>query len=181
MFSHDDWGSKNSLFMSPETWREFIKPQYIKTYRYMKDHGVIVIHHADSFLEPIVEDMVDLGIDVWQGVLPQNDIPALQKQLDGRMTLMGGIDARIDRQDSTEEEIRKETRRACETYGPGGGFIPALTNLYGIYPMSIPLFLMKFQSTIIWYMAYKTSAPEVCHEQLKKSQLQRLDSLHHDI
>ena len=28
MLSHDDWGSKNSLFISPDTWREFIKPQY---------------------------------------------------------------------------------------------------------------------------------------------------------
>ena len=64
----------------------------------MKDHGVIVIHHADSFCEPIVEDMVDIGIDVWQGVLPENDIVKLQKQLDGRMTLMGGIDATIDRE-----------------------------------------------------------------------------------
>ena len=53
------------------------------------------MHHADSFMEPIIEDMVDLGIDIWQGTLPQNDIPKLQKQLNGRMTLMGGIDASI--------------------------------------------------------------------------------------
>ena len=38
------------------------------------------MHHADSFLEPLVEDMVDLGIDVWQGVLPQNDIVKLQER-----------------------------------------------------------------------------------------------------
>ena len=115
ILSHDDWGSKQSLFISPDTWREFIKPQYERSYKYMKDHGVIIMHHADSFMEPIIEDMVDLGIDIWQGTLPQNDIPKLQKQLNGRMTLMGGIDASIvDRVDSTEEEIRKEVRRACE-------------------------------------------------------------------
>ena len=27
----------------------------------------------------------------------------------------------------SEEEIRKEVRRACETYGPGGHFIPCIT------------------------------------------------------
>lgn len=128
MLSHDDWGSKNALFVSPETWREFIKPQYVKTYGYMKERGIVIMHHADSFMEPIVEDMVELGIDIWQGVLPENDIPKLQKQLDGRMVLMGGLDASIvDRGDSTEEEIRKEVRRACETYGPGGHFIPCIT------------------------------------------------------
>ena len=136
ILSHDDWGSKRSLFMQPDTWREFFKDHYKRIYGYMKDHGVIVIHHADSFCEPIVEDMVDIGIDVWQGVLPENDIVKLQKQLDGRMTLMRGIDATIDRKDSTEEEIRADVRRACSTYGPGGHYIPCMT--YGlagtIYP-----------------------------------------------
>ena len=142
MLSHDDWGSKQSLFVSPDTWREFIKPQYVKTYGYMKERGIVIMHHADSFMEPIVEDMVELGIDIWQGVLPENYIPKLQKQLDGRMVLMGGIDASIvDRQDSTEEEIRKEVRRACEAYGPGGHFIPCIT--YGapgcLFPQADPI------------------------------------------
>ena len=89
---------------------------------------MIIMHHSDSFCEPIIEDMVDLGIDIWQGALPQNDIVKLQKQLDGRMVLMGGIDAAIvDRADSTEEEIRAEVRRACETYAPGGHYIPCIT------------------------------------------------------
>jgi uroporphyrinogen-III decarboxylase len=128
MLTHDDWGTKTALFMNPDTWREFIKPQYVKTYRYMKDHGVIIMHHADSFLEPIVEDMVELGVDIWQGVLPQNDIPVIQGRLGGRMALMGGIDAAVvDRGNSTEEEIRRETRRVCEEYASAGHFIPCIT------------------------------------------------------
>ncbi len=137
LLSHDDWGSKTNLFIRPEIWREFIKPQYIKSYQYLHDNGVIIMHHSDSFLEQIVEDMVDLHIDIWQGVLPQNDIVSLQKRLNGRMALMGGLDAAVvDRPDSTEEEIRTETRRALETYCPNGYFIPCIT--YGgpgtIYP-----------------------------------------------
>lgn len=128
MLSHDDWGSKHSLFVSPDTWREFIKPQYEKTYKYMKDKGVIIMHHSDSFLEPIVEDMIELGVDIWQGALPENDIPKLQAQTKGRIIYMGGIDAsKVDRADSTEEEIRAEVRRACEAYAPGGHFIPCIT------------------------------------------------------
>lgn len=128
ILSHDDWGSKNTLFMSPGTWREMIKPQYVKIYGYAVDHGVMVMHHADSFMEPIVEDMVELGVSIWQGVLPQNDIVRLQKQLQGRMVLMGGIDAAIvDRPGTPEAVIRAEVRRACEEYGPGGGFIPCIT------------------------------------------------------
>ena len=142
MLTHDDWGGKSALFMKPDMWREFIKPQYVKTYRYMKEKGVIIMHHADSFLEPIVEDMAELGIDIWQGVLPQNNISAIQKRLNGRMALMGGIDAAVvDRADSTEEEIRRETRRVCEKYASTGHFIPCIT--YGtpgtIYPHVDPI------------------------------------------
>ena len=52
------------------------------------------------------------------------------------MTLMGGIDSRVDRSDASEEEIREEARRVCGTYGEGGYFIPCIS--YGgegtIYP-----------------------------------------------
>ena len=125
--SHDDWGAKDSLFMKADMWREFFKEPYRRFYSYIKSQGVYIVHHADSYLVPIVEDMVELGIDVWQGVLPENDIPALQYQLQGRMTLMGGIGAAIDRKDATEEEIRAYVSKALKEYCPGGHFIPSIT------------------------------------------------------
>jgi len=142
VISQDDWGSKTSLFMSPDTWRELIRPAYEKIYGYLKSEGVIIIHHSDSICEPIAEDMAEVGIDVWQGVLPQNDIPALQKKLDGRLTLMGGIDAAVvDRAGVSEAEVRAEVRRACECYGDAGHFIPCIT--YGgpstLYPEVYPI------------------------------------------
>lgn len=128
ILSHDDWGEKTKLLMSAELWREFFKPLYAKLYGYMKENGVIVMHHADSHLEAIVEDMVDIGVDVWQGALPQNNLPKIQKQLNGRMVLMGGIDAAItDVSNWSEDVIRAEVRRACDEYAPGGGFIPCVT------------------------------------------------------
>ena len=137
LLSHDDWGSKTNLFMQPELWREYIKTNYQKSYDYLHDNGVIIMHHCDSFCEPIIQDMLDLHIDIWQGALPQNDIPRLQKETAGHITFMGGLDAAIvDRADSTEAEIRAEVRRACDAYAPGGHFIPCIT--YGgpgsIYP-----------------------------------------------
>ena len=41
--SHDDWGSKNSLFMSPEVWRDLFKEPYRRLYQYLHDNGVIVM------------------------------------------------------------------------------------------------------------------------------------------
>ena len=130
IFSHDDWGTKDALFMKPDMWREFYKEPYRRFYGYIREQGVIAIHHADSYLAPIVEDMAEIGIQVWQGVLPENDIPALQRRLKGSMVLMGGIGAAIDREDAGEEEVRKYVKRALHEYCPGGHFIPSIT--YGI-------------------------------------------------
>ena len=130
IFSHDDWGTKDALFMKPDMWREFYKEPYRRFYGYIREQGVIAIHHADSYLAPIIEDMAEIGIQVWQGVLPENDIPALQKRLKGSMVLMGGIGAAIDREDAGEEEVHRYVKRALHEYCPGGHFIPSIT--YGI-------------------------------------------------
>ena len=130
IFSHDDWGTKDALFMKPEMWREFFKEPYRRFYGYIREQGVIAIHHADSYLVPIVEDMAEIGIQVWQGVLPENNIPALQQKLKGRMVLMGGIGAAIDREDAGEDEVRRYVHDALHEYCPGGHFIPSIT--YGI-------------------------------------------------
>ena len=130
IFAHDDWGTKDALFMKPDMWREFFKEPYREFYEYIRSRGLITIHHADSYLVPIVEDMAEIGIQVWQGTLPENDIPALQERLQGKMVLMGGIGASIDRADAGEEEVRSYVRDALERYCPGGHFIPCIT--YGL-------------------------------------------------
>lgn len=139
--SHDDWGSEHAMFMHPDTWREFFKEPFRRLYGYLHSQGVLVMHHADSFCEPIAEDMAEIGIDIWQGVLPTNDIAGLSRRLDGRMALMGGVSSVIDREDSTEEEIRREMRRVLDSYGQLQGFIPSYT--YGgpgtIFPHVLPV------------------------------------------
>ena len=130
IFSHDDWGTKDALFMKPEMWRAFFKEPYRRFYGYIRSRGCIAIHHADSYLAPIVEDMAEIGIQVWQGVLPENDIPALQRRLKGRLVLMGGMGAAIDRADAGPEEIRAYAARRLAECCPLGHFIPSIT--YGL-------------------------------------------------
>ena len=130
IFSHDDWGTKDALFMNPDMWREFYKEPYRKFYGYIRSRGVIAIHHGDAYLADIVDDMAEIGIQCWQGVLPENNIPALQERLQGRMILMGGIGAAIDRADASEEEIRAYVRKALEENTPRGYYIPSIT--YGL-------------------------------------------------
>ena len=125
IFFQDDWGSKQNLFLPPDTWREMIKPLQTEIAQVIHECGMIYVHHADCICEPIAEDMVDIGIDIWQGVIPQNDIVAIQEKTGGKLAMIGGIDGpAIDNPDTSEEAIVAEVRRCVDTYCPAGRFFP---------------------------------------------------------
>lgn len=128
MLHHDDWGSQISTFMSPDMFREFFVPAYRKLYGYYKEHGVeIIIHHSDSYCATLVDDMIDIGIDIWQGVMRSNDIPRLLEKYAGRITFMGGIDnADVDRPDWNSEMVAYAVERAIRD-GSRRYFIPSMT------------------------------------------------------
>lgn len=129
IFYHDDWGSKQNLFLPPRVWRDIIKPLQKEIADCIHDCGMIYMHHADCICQPIVEDMVEIGVDIWQGTIAQNDIVEIQRVTKGKLPMVGGIDGpKIDIENITEEEIRAEVRRAIDTYVPGGPFFPSIPN-----------------------------------------------------
>lgn len=131
IFYHDDWGTKTSLFLPPDLWRRLIKPLHTEIIKTAHDCGMIFMHHADCFCEPLVTDMVEMGVDIWQGVIPQNDIVAIQRVTGGKLALIGGVDGPgIDTESTTEDEVRAEARRVVDTYCPAGRFFPGIA--YGV-------------------------------------------------
>jgi len=129
IFYHDDWGSKQNLFLPPSVWRAIIKPLQKEIADTIHECGMIYMHHADCICQPIVEDMVEIGIDIWQGAIAQNDIVKIQEITKGKLAIVGGIDGpKIDIPTITEEEIRQEVRRAFDTYCPAGRFFPDIPN-----------------------------------------------------
>ena len=119
LFHHDDWGTQISSFFSPDMFAEFIAPAYKKLYGFYKENGVeIVVHHSDSYAANLVPSMIDMGIDIWQGVMSTTNIPELIKQYGGKISFMGGIDnAKIDREDFDPEQIAQEVETLCRACG----------------------------------------------------------------
>jgi len=127
--THDDWGSGTGLFFSPAKFEELLLPHYKRMYGYIKDRGVMIQHHCDSYIMGLEKYFVELGIDMWQGAYCTNDIQAIKKNTGNKMLIMGGIDqGKIDKAQSeiTEAEVRAEVRRAIDEYAPGGSFLPCM-------------------------------------------------------
>ena len=71
--------------------------------------------------------MIEMGVDVFQGVVGTNNIPELIKQYGGQITFMGGLDNGIyDMQDWTREKVRTGMKKLLEEAGPRY-LIPGLT------------------------------------------------------
>ncbi|WP_411679458.1 uroporphyrinogen decarboxylase family protein [Clostridium thailandense] len=128
IFHHDDWGSQKSSFVSPEMFEEFFLPAYKKIYGYYKENGVeLIVHHSDSYAANLVPYMIEMGIDIWQGVMNTNNIPELIKEYGGKISFMGGLHSGlIDFPDWTPENCVKHVEEACNANGKKY-FIPCLT------------------------------------------------------
>lgn len=127
IFHHDDWGSDQSTFLSPDMFAEFFVEPYKKIYKYYHDHGVeLVIHHSDSYAATLVPHMIDMGIDIWQGCISSNNIPELIKKYGGQISFMGGLDnIAVDFKGWTQENCRDFVRKTCDENG-SKYFIPCI-------------------------------------------------------
>lgn len=128
LLHHDDWGSQINSFLSPDMFREFFLPAYKKIYGFYKANGVeLIVHHSDSYAANLVPMMIEMGMDIWQGVMKTNNIPELIKQYGGKISFMGGLHSgEIDFPDWTPENCAKHVEEACRTCGKHY-FIPCLT------------------------------------------------------
>lgn len=93
---YEDMGYKLSPFMSPDMYRDIIKPAHKYTIDYAKSHNLPVIMHSCGFVEPLLPDMIDAGIDCLQviEIKAGMDLLKLHKDFGGKISFMGGIDVR---------------------------------------------------------------------------------------
>lgn len=119
LFHHDDWGSQISTLISPAMFEEFFLPAYKKVYGFWKDNGVeLIVHHSDSYAATLVPFMIEMGIDIWQGVMTTNNVPELIKKYGTKISFMGDIDSGVvDHPSWSREEIAKYVEIACKECG----------------------------------------------------------------
>ena len=136
MHCHDDWGTAMSLMMAPEVFRKVLKPHYERYYSFIKSKGVYVQHHNDGQGRGLENDLPDMHIDMWQGVLEANGINEMKANTGKSIVYMGGLDQfKLDNPSVSEEEIRMEVRRVIDAYGPGGCFLPCYPS---VMPVNVP-------------------------------------------
>ncbi|MBN2853628.1 MAG: hypothetical protein JXQ23_12910 [Clostridia bacterium] len=134
IFFCEDWGTQDRLLISPSLWREVFKPSYIKLCNHAHDRGLKVFMHSCGYIYEIIDDLIEVGIDVFQF-----DQPTLmgmdniaEKFTKHKKVLFSSCDIQKVLPTGDKELIQQNARDLISKFSShGGGYI---CRDYGDYP-----------------------------------------------
>lgn len=122
----DDFGTQNGLFMSPDMWRQFLRPGFAAFIDLGKRYGCKVAHHSCGSIKPIIPDLIECGLDILNPIQPEaaDMKPAELKRLFGdQLCFHGSISIQRTLPFGTPHDVANEVRDRVEALASGGGFI----------------------------------------------------------
>jgi uroporphyrinogen decarboxylase len=126
----DDFGAQKSLLLSPQMFRELIKPRWKELIDHIKSLGdVRVMFHSDGAIQPLLDDFIDMNVDILNPVQTSvkglEDTYALKEKFGDRLSFHGAIDVQQMLPNASTEELEQEIARRIYDLGRDGGYILA--------------------------------------------------------
>jgi uroporphyrinogen decarboxylase len=130
IWTGDDFGTQNGMMISPEMWRRLFKPRMAEVFRQFRaiNPDVVVMYHCDGAIAPILDDLVEIGLDVFNPVqpnVPGHEPHELKAKFGDRLSFWGGIDQQQLLPLGSPAEIDADVRAKIEALGRGGGYMVA--------------------------------------------------------
>ena len=131
IWTGDDVGAQHGMLISPRTWRRFLKPRmaaFISTLKSINP-AVKVAYHSDGNIEPIIPELIEIGVDVLNPIQPACMDPAkLKRRYGANLCFWGTIDEQYTLPFGTPEEVKVEVLDRIAAVGYDGGLILAPTH-----------------------------------------------------
>ena len=116
----DDLGLQKSLPISPNMWRQVLKPCFEAMYGPCRDRDIPVSMHSDGHILEIVPDLVDTGVRVINPQIRANGLAGL-RDLKGTVTIHIDLDRQLF-PFATADQIREHIHQVHDAlYMPEGG------------------------------------------------------------
>jgi len=124
----DDVGEPSRMMISPDLWRRFLREplaQMIRTARTVNP-AVQILYHSDGYIEPIIPDLIEIGVNAINPVQPDVMNPAKLKESYGsKLAFWGTVGTASDWVYGSPSSIKAEVKERIETVGQGGGLVLA--------------------------------------------------------
>lgn len=152
----DDIACNTGTMLSPQALRDHLFPYYRQIAVRCHAAGKLFLYHSDGNILPVLDDLVDLGVDAIHPVDPTVlDIARVKELAAGRIALFGNVSTELLRS-GTPDDVRAEVKRLIAQVAPGGGYcigsgnsVPAWARFenytamldaaaeYGTYPIGV--------------------------------------------
>ncbi len=120
----DDYGMQRGVIMGTPYWREYLRPRLRAAYARAHSHGKYVAIHSCGDNSPILEDLIEIGVDLFNPFQPEaQDIYEMKRRFGHRIAFWGGIGTQQLLPRGTPEQIRREVRRVKQEIGRDGGLV----------------------------------------------------------
>ena len=131
IWTGDDMGGQTGMIISPELWRKYFKPRMAKLYSELKfiNPNLKIAYHTDGNVYPIIDDLVEIGLDILNPIQPKSMDPYyLKKRYGKNLSLWGTVDIQETLPFGTTEDVENEVKERIKNLAPGGGFIISPTH-----------------------------------------------------
>lgn len=123
----DDLAMQDGLLISPDMYREIVKPYQKQLVEFIQSKDVLVIYHTCGAIYPLLNDLVEIGVKVLHPVQLSArgmDAKKLKKEFGDRMVFWGGgCNTQKTLQFGTPQLIKEEVKSRIDIFAPGGGFV----------------------------------------------------------
>jgi uroporphyrinogen decarboxylase len=130
----DDVGMQDRLLMSKETWRQHLKPRLRSVIAAIREASggrkVWVQYHSDGDVAPLVDDLIEVGVDILNPVQPEcMNLEAVAEQYQSRMAFSGMIGTQTTMPFGTSDDVRAAVARCRKLHENGARLIVAPTHV----------------------------------------------------
>ncbi len=121
VYDGDDVGMQKGMMISPRMWRRLLKPRYKELIDLCHRYGVFFNFHSDGWIEPIIPDLIEIGVDILNPIQPECMDPVKLKQLYGdRICFEGTIGVQSVLPFGSCEDVAREVLERIANLGPTG-------------------------------------------------------------
>ncbi len=132
IFYADDLGMQDRPQISPEMYRNIVKPYHKEIFSFIKENTEAKIFlHSCGDIYPFIEDFIDAGVDIINPVqvsAMEMEPKKLKDEFGERLILWGGIDEQFLINKKTQDEILIKVKEIVEILGRDGGYVAAISH-----------------------------------------------------
>ncbi len=131
VWSASDVGMQTGMLISPDIWREYVRPWHREFVTPYKKMGLKSRYHTDGAVTPIIDDLIEMGVDLLDPIQPKAtgmEAENLAARFGGRIAFYGGVDTQELLPFGTPDAVEAEVLRLIRVLGSSGGYMAAASN-----------------------------------------------------